>query len=363
MRRAPRFLLPCVLVGVAAALEGTASAQGPYEVAGTRETSTVEDLLRRAQQARDAGRWVEAEAAYGHALKAADATWTTDAERAEIAVELGLCELALGRYRDAADHLAQGLRHRDGLRRGLAERAEEGLKKAERRVTTFYLGVNPPDAAVFVDGKPVGRPAPTYELFLEPGHHTVRAELDGHAEAVSAFEGLAGKATSLTLKLRRAPERGAPGAAGSGPGRPAEPSPPPAARPAVPLTELRIGGAALTTAALAAGTVLLLRAHVIDDNLAEREMVFRGRGWTPTTCWWPNAPSACAEIRNDLAERDVLATLGNVALATGAVFGIATAASFVAERWILQETPARRSVQVVPSATGTQAGLVLQGAW
>lgn len=361
MQRAPRFLLPYVVLGVVATLDGAANAQDPYEVAGTRETSTVEDLLRRARQARDAGRWVEAEAAYGHALKAADVAWTTDAERAEIAVELGLCELALGRYRDAADHLAQGLRHRDGLRRALRERAEHGLLQAERRVATVYLGVNPPDAKVLVDGKPLGRSAPTYELFLEPGPHTVRAELDGHVEAESAFEGLAGKATSLALTLRRAPERGAPGAASADAARPA--APPPAVRPTVPLTELRIGGAALTTAALAAGTVFLLRADVVHDNLAERGVAFRGRGWTSSTCWWPNAPSACAEIRDDAAERDLFATLGKVALATGAVFGIATAASFLAEGWILDEAPTRGGVRVAPSATGAEVGLVLQGVW
>jgi hypothetical protein len=356
-------ILPCVFLGVVVALEGVASAQDPHGLAGSHERSTAEDLLRRARQARDARRWAEAEAAYEAALKAADAAWTTDAERAEIAAELGLCELALGSHRDAADHLAQSLRHRGALRSPLAERAEEGLLKAESRVVTLYLGVSPPDAEVFLDGKALGRRAPTYELFLEPGQHTVRARLDGHSEAVGAFDGQAGKASSLTLKLPRAPERAAAVAAGAGPARPAAPSPPPAARQALPLTELRIGGAALATAALAAGTVFLLRAHVIDDDAAEREVVLRRQGWTPTTCWWPNAPSACVEIRDDVAERDLFATLGNVALATGAVFGIATAGSFLAEKWIFDETPVRGRVQVVPSTRGTQAGFVLQGMW
>ncbi|HTN91893.1 MAG TPA: PEGA domain-containing protein [Sorangium sp.] len=369
MCRARCAFVTCVFLGSVAALEGAADAREPQAISGPHEASTTANPLRLARQARDAGRWVEAEAAYELALKAADAAWTTDAERAEIAAELGLCELALAMYRDAADHLAQSLRHRDALHSGLAKRAEEGLKKAESRVVTFYLGVSPPDAQVFIDGKPLGRPAPTYELFLEPGQHTVRARLTGHTEAVSAFEGQAGKESSLTLKLPRAPERGeaggggAPGAAGGGPARPGDTAARPAARAALPLTELRIGGAALATAALAAGTVFLLRAHVLDGNLAEREMVFRGQGWTPTTCWWPKAPSACGEIHNDLAERDLFATIGNVALATGAVFGIATAASFLAEGWILDEAPARGGVQVVPSATGTQAGLVLQGVW
>ncbi|WP_437578869.1 hypothetical protein [Sorangium sp. So ce887] len=360
MRHALCSFLPCVFMGVVAAVEGVASAgEPPHAISGPRETSTLASSLRRARQARDAGRWVEAEAAYELSLKAADAAWTTDAERAEIAAELGLCELALGRYRDAADHLAQSLRHRDALRGGLAERAEEGLKKAESRVVTFYLGVSPPDAEVLVDGKTPGRPAPTYELFLEPGHHTVRARLDGHTDAVSSLEGQAGGRLSLTLKLLRAPERGAPQAAGGGPVRAADP----AARSTVPMTELRIGGAALATAALGAGAVFLMRADVVHDNLAERDVVFRGRGWTSSTCWWPNAPSACAEIRDDAAERDLFATLGKVALATGAVFGIATAASFLAEGWILDETPVRGGVHVVPSPTGTQAGLVLQGVW
>ncbi|WP_437757892.1 PEGA domain-containing protein [Sorangium sp. So ce1389] len=368
MCRARCPFVTCVFLGVVTTLEGAAGAREPRAISGPHEASTTANPLRLARQARDAGRWVDAEAAYELALKAADAAWTTDAERAEIAAELGLCELTLAMYRDAADHLAQSLRHRDALRSGLARRAEEGLKKAESRVVTFYLGVSPPDAQVFVDGKTLGRPAPTYELFLEPGHHTVRARLDGHTEVVSAFEGQAGKDSSLTLKLPRAPEggeaeRGEAGAAGGGPARPAGPAERPAARPALPLTELRIGGAALATATLAAGTVFLLRAHVIDGNLAEREMVFRGQGWTPTTCWWPKAPSACGEIHNDLAERDLFATLGNVALATGAVFGVATAASFLAEGWILDEAPARGGVQVVPSATGTQAGLVLLGVW
>ncbi|WP_437969508.1 PEGA domain-containing protein [Sorangium sp. So ce260] len=373
MRHALCSFLPCAFLGVLAALEGVADARDPHGVSGPQGISNVEDLLRRARQARDAGRWVEAEAAYELSLKAADAAWTTDAERAEIAAELGLCELALARYRDAADHLAQSLRKRDALRSGLAKRAEEGLKKAESRVVTFYLGVSPPDAEVFVDGKALGRPAPTYELFLEPGHHTVRARLDGHTEVVSAFDGQAGKDSSLTLKLPRAPERGAPGAVGAGPARPVDPAAwpadsaarpaNPAARPALPLTALRIGGAALATAAAAAGTVFLLRADVVHDNLAERDVVLRRRGWTSSTCWWPNAPSACAEIRDEVAERDRFATLGKVALATGAVFGIATAASFLAEGWLLDETPVRGGVQVAPSTTGTQAGLVLQGVW
>ncbi|WP_437981247.1 PEGA domain-containing protein [Sorangium sp. So ce117] len=368
MRHALLSVLPCVFLGVVVALEGVASAQDAHGLAGPQETSTAEDLLRRARQARDARRWAEAEAAYEAALKAADVAWTTDAARAEIAAELGLCELALGSYRDAADHLAQSLRHRGVLRSPLAERAEEGLLKAESRVVTLYLGVSPPDAEVFVDGRALGRRAPTYELFLEPGQHTVRARLDGHSEAVGAFDGQAGKASSLTLKLPRAPERsaqerGALTAAGAGPARPAAPSPPPAARRALPLTELRIGGAALVTAALAAGTVFLLRADVIDGNLAERDVVLRQRGWTSTTCFGPNAPSACAEIRKEATERGRFATLGNVALAAGAVFGIATAASFLVEGWLLDGTPARAGVHVVPSATGTQAGLVLRGVW
>ena len=51
------------------------------------------DHVRRGQRARAAGQWSEAHAAYKAAFEAADPASSTERERAEIAGELGLCEL------------------------------------------------------------------------------------------------------------------------------------------------------------------------------------------------------------------------------------------------------------------------------
>ncbi|WP_437297007.1 hypothetical protein [Sorangium sp. So ce426] len=60
----------------------------------------MKDHVRHGQRARAAGQWTEAHAAYEAAFEAADPESTTERERAEIAGELGLCEVALGKYRD-----------------------------------------------------------------------------------------------------------------------------------------------------------------------------------------------------------------------------------------------------------------------
>ncbi|WP_242515956.1 hypothetical protein [Sorangium cellulosum] len=358
------------MLGVTIGMTQPVRAEDRNPAPGGSVGSTVKDDLRRARRARASGQWAEAHAAYKAAFEAIDATWDTEREAAEIGGELGLCELALRKYRDAAEHLAWSLERRKALSPAQQKRFGKGLADAVKRVATLYLSVDPPDAEVLIDGTPIGRPRRTYRLFFEPGMHMVRALARGRGEAFQSLDARAGAETKMTLQLPRAAESSAGEDAPAGLAKTAVTEPQaattsaraPAASASWPGT-LRIGGAALATAALATGTVLLLRADVIDGNLAERDVARRRRGWTSTTCWWPDASSTCAEIRKEVAGRDRLATLGNVALATGAVFGIATAASFLAEGWLLGGTPAREGVRVAPSTTGTQAGLVVQGVW
>ncbi|KYF53803.1 hypothetical protein BE08_21370, partial [Sorangium cellulosum] len=253
-----------------AGVGNVASADEPYADPDVRAASRTAGLLRRARQAQAAGRLVTAAATYERALEAAQEAWTTDAERATIAGELGLVELALGRHRDAATHLAQCLQHRGVISGWLRGQVDDGLQRAAKRVATVYVTTNPPGAEVVIDGQAPYPPEPVHEVFVEPGEHTARARLEGHEEAVRSFTAEAGQTHPIVLKLRRLPERVA-----RAPEAPAAPvSAPPAAPPAgstFPLAELRIGGVALTTAAVSAGTVFLLRSGVLRDNLAAQE--------------------------------------------------------------------------------------------
>ncbi|AUX46643.1 hypothetical protein SOCE26_081490 [Sorangium cellulosum] len=337
-----------------------ASADDPYADADTRAATRVAGALRRARQARDAGRLVSAEVAYEEALKAAEAAWTTDTERAAIAGELGLCELALQRHREAAGHLAQSLEHPGALSPWIHRRVQEGLQSAGKRVATFYVTTNPPGAEVFLDGEALGHIEPVHEVFLDPGDHTARARLEGHADAVRSFSAEAGQSHALVLKLRRAPEpvAKAPEAAPP-PARPAAPAPP--APSPLPLAELRLGGVALTTATAAAGVVLLLRAAVLRDDLAERDVALRRQGWDSSVCQGANGSPTCAELRGLREERNRLGALGAAALVTSGVFATATVAWFLTDPSPAGGEPVRQGVRVVPVMTGNQAALSVQG--
>ncbi|WP_437672657.1 PEGA domain-containing protein [Sorangium sp. So ce131] len=336
-----------------------ASADDPYEDAGARAATRAAGALRRGRLARDAGRLVEAEAAFEEALKAAEAAWTTDAERASIAAELGLCELALQRHREAAGHLAQSLEHRGALSPWILRRVQEGLASAEKRVATLYVTTSPPGAEVFLDGEALGRVEPVHEVYLDPGDHNSRARLEGHTDAVRSFRAEAGQSHALVLRLRRAPEPVAKAPEAAPPAPPAPPAAP--APPPLPLAELRIGGVALTTAAAAAGAVFLLRASVVRGDLAERDVALRRGGWDPSACQGAGASPVCAELRGLREERNLLGALGAASLVTSGVFAAATAAWFLTDPPPAGGAPARQGVRVVPVMTGNQAWLSLQG--
>jgi predicted DNA-binding protein YlxM (UPF0122 family) len=153
MRLAGSLFLSCSLLLLGA--PGAVKADEPPRTAAARgdgsSGSSVSENIRRGQRAREAGRWAEAEAAYRAALSAPDAAKMTEVKRSEIIGEIGLCELALQKYRDAAEHLAESLQQRAALSLKLQQRFEDGQRSAEAHVVRFYLGVNPADAEVLLD--------------------------------------------------------------------------------------------------------------------------------------------------------------------------------------------------------------------
>ncbi|WP_242515957.1 hypothetical protein [Sorangium cellulosum] len=358
------------MLGVTIGMTQPVRAEDRNPAPGGSVRSIVKDDLRRARRARASGQWAAAHAAYKAAFEAIDATWDTEREAAEIAGELGLCELELRKYRDAAEHLAWSLERRKALSPAQQKRFGKGLADAVKRVATLYLSVDPPDAEVLIDGTPIGRPRRTYRLFFEPGMHMVRALARGRGEAFQSLDARAGAETKMALQLPRAAESSTGEDAPAGVAKKAATEPQaattsaqaPAASASWPGT-LRIGGVALTTATATAGAVFLLRAHVVHSNLREANAVRREQGWASNACREASAPAACAEIQGQAKERDLLATLGKVSLAASAVFGIATAASFFTEVAVFGGAPATGGVRLVPVTTGERAVVLLEGAW
>ncbi|WP_437640449.1 tetratricopeptide repeat protein [Sorangium sp. So ce854] len=362
-----------MLVAVTA-LVSPASAQ---EIAGTprrSDGSTVKDLVRAGQRARAAGKWTEAHGAYKRALEAAEPSSTTERERAEIAGELGLCALRLRSYRDAAEHLAWSLEQREALPVSLQLRFEAGLRKATAHVATLLLAIDPPDAAVVVDGKPVGRIARTHMLFVEAGERMVRAGAPGREESLHMFTAIPGQQHKMVIQLSRssgstkevaegAPKETPKALSATLPVRSQAPSPPPSPWASWPGT-LRVAGIAVTTATVSAGSLLMIRASRLDGDLSERR---DGLARDPTTstsmCWQAPQRAACAELRSLRDERNLSAVAGTVLVIAGGVLGAATAASFFTDFSFLGRTPAQERIHVSPVVTGHGMGVEIGGLW
>ncbi|WP_437769595.1 hypothetical protein ACSRUE_40990 [Sorangium sp. KYC3313] len=304
------------------------------------------------------------------AFEAIDATSVTERESAEIAGELGLYELELRKPRDAAEHLAWSLERRKALSPAQLRRFTDGLVTAMSFVHTLHLSVDPPDAEVLIDGTPIGAPRRTYTLYFEPGKHLVRARARGRAEGSQGLDAMAKAETTMTLNLSNVAATSAEeGAVASPPKEAAKGSAavasaarapgPPASWPGT----VRIGGIAVATATAAAGAIFLLRAHVVHGDLREGDVRRRAQGWTSSTCRDANAPAACADIHGQIEERNLFATLGKGSLATSALFGVATAASFFTEAALFGTAPAAGGLRAAPVATAEQAGLIVSGAW
>ncbi|XXX77295.1 hypothetical protein WMF30_00785 [Sorangium sp. So ce134] len=245
-----------------------------------------------------------------------------------------------------------------------------GLAKAVPFVATLYLSVDPPDAEVLVDGKLIGRPRRTYTLFFEPGMHMVRARAPGREEGFQTLDAQAGTEPRMTIELPRAAVRstgeaelGAPAKKAATDAQATRTSTQAPAPSASWPGRVRVGGIAVATATAAAGAIFLLRANVVHGNLREGDVRRRAQGWTSSTCREPSAPAACADIHGQIKERNLLATLGKVSLATSAAFGIATAASFFTEIALFRTEPAAGGLRAAPVATTEQAGLSLWGSW
>ncbi|WP_437875468.1 hypothetical protein [Sorangium sp. So ce513] len=368
VRFVARLLWSCLTLGVATAATHPVHAEDRNPPPASSDGSTVKDHLRRARRARASGKWTEAHAAYKAAFEAIDPTSVTERESAEIAGELGLCELKLRKFRDAAEHLAWSLERRKALSPEQQREFAEGLAKAVPFLTTLYLSVDPPDAEVLVDGKPIGRPRRTYTLFFEPGKHLVRAQAPGRGASTQTLDAQAAAERLMTFEFPPLPECRASAAAPAVP-EPASAPPPVRPQPSGPPASswpatLRIAGIAATTATLSTGALLMIRAASLDGDLGERrDGLNRGAPASGSRCWQTSAPPACDDLLRLQDERNLSAGVGTALLIAGGVIGAATAASFFTDFSFLGPAPAQEAIHVAPVVTGRALGVRLEGLW
>ncbi|WP_437827787.1 PEGA domain-containing protein [Sorangium sp. So ce1153] len=358
-----KHALLCSL-GLAIAL--TAPASSAQTAAGSPGAAEVDALTDKARQLYDEGlaalnrsRWAEAHASFL-------AAWRIK-QHYQIASNLGVAELRLGKHRDAAEHLSWYLREAPAERTAQRQRAEALLKEALAKVASVTVSTVPAGAEVTVDGAVVGRTPMTLPVFLEPGPHVISAELDGYKPAQEQTEPAVGDAIGITLHLVRsdagapaamaAPATAAPRAAsGTGPTKLRETTAaPPEARSWVPAIVL---GAA-SVVGLGVGVGLTVAANDASAETSSQRVAIWNAGGGCI-----DAPAehvgGCAKLRDGEARVDAFSNGARIAYTTSGLL-LAGALTY----WLWPATPSGNvsRVQLVPNLGARRAGIIAQGAW
>ncbi|WP_437745085.1 PEGA domain-containing protein [Sorangium sp. So ce1504] len=274
-----------------------APAAGAQQAAPRAEAQESDALTDRARQlfedgvkAANAGKWADAHAAFL-------AAWGLKPHY-QIASNLGVACLRVGKPRDAAEYLTRYLREAPATKVQERQRAEASLQEARAQVAAVTVRVAPDGAEVTVDGASVGRAPLADPVFLDPGRHEVGAKLDGYVPQTRSVEATAGGTKTVVIALERPPAADTRRAG-------AERSVPPA--PGVSRdggrTAVLVGGGIVTGVGIAAGVVFTLVANGKASDAARQKSVIAAmdRGPVPISCATPDGSDQtqqCSKLRS-----------------------------------------------------------------
>jgi hypothetical protein len=250
-----------------------------------------------------------------------------------IAVNLGIAELELGRYRDAAEHLAYFQREATGVGAYELRQASLMLQEARKHIGTVTVQVSEPGAEILVDGESVGTAPLGRELFLEPGERVIEARRAGFATAQAFLDLAEGSTRVVSLKPQALRAVG---------GDNAE-TPSPAGDPVV-WPAVAAAGLALANIGLGVGFTTAAN----DRSAAARE----------TGCRAGVSSPACARTATLLEEKDRFSNLAVVGYAAG---GVAAAGAAALVIWPLRTTRKGQEAKLTPMASFNGGGLLVKG--
>jgi hypothetical protein len=353
MRRMRTVQLTLLLVALISGA-ATASAQPTAAAPGAEAVAKADALFREGVRFVAQQKWAEAEAKFL-------AAWALNPSY-DVATNLGQAQYRLGKYRDAAEHLAFALRNWPIIgKREPRDLAQQRLAEVRKQVGAVTIRVSRPGAEVFVDGQPVGRSPIEHEVFVEPGARSIEAKLAGYEDAQQRIEASKGGELSVMLTLAAsAVTTTGPGgmatATPSGRAAPGLPSPPPPSV-ARPIWPVAVGaGAALVF--LGGGIGFTVAANTrMGDAAALREQV----GGRSACTGKPNGSllQTCAELHSALADRDTLSNVAMVSFLAGGALVLGTVGMGV---WAWSTKPGVR-MEAAPVMGAHRGGIVVTGSW
>lgn len=335
--------------GVAMAL--MAPVAGAQEAATPATAEEADALTDKARQLYEEGRAAAAAGKWADAHASFLAAWAIK-NHYQIASNLGVTCLKLGKPRDAAAYLTLYLREAPASKVRERQAAEASLKEALAKVASVTVQVAPAGAEVTVDGVVVGRAPLPDPVFLDPGPHELGARLDGHVPVKRQLEAKAGAAETVALQLERRPAPdavvGAEGAMTPGPGVPPRDNV---------RTAVLVGGGIAAGAGVAAGVVLtVLSSGRASDAREIRSGLLADWGGEHRCPYGDQL--RCAELKEAVYDKYNLRSAAIWSFVAGGAIGVGTLIYGLVT--MKPEEPAPRA-QVAPFLGPGAAGMSLSG--
>jgi hypothetical protein len=339
----PALLAACLTVSMSLPAIGWAQPAKPASARSDARTDQARELHVKGAALYEQGQFEKAEAAFL-------AAWALK-QHHQIAANLGACEMKLGRFRDAAEHLAFFLREQPaGGNQDERRRTQTLFDEARAKIGTLTIDVDAPGAEVLIDDVVIGRSPLAGPVFVEPGGRRIVARLSGRPDMTRTLlveEGME-KKVGLSLALAEV----------------APVVPPvvvvPERRPIWPVVVSAVLGAA--GLAVGAGLTVAANGKGADIRLLQAQVKTGGSAY-PCAGAQGGVGASCATLRELLAGRDGLSKAAATSLALGGAFGL------VAAGWggWLASTPrvdgANHSVRLVPTVGAREGSVVVIGEW
>lgn len=278
-----------------------------------------------------------------------------------IAANLGACELNLGMYRDAAEHLSSGLRVLPADV-GADTRAELTvlLDEASTKIVTLTIKTDPPDAEVLLDGKSLGRGPFERPMLIDARTYAIEIRAEGRKPFRGTIEGRAGQSEAVDRRLD--PVEAPP---------PAPVAPPlPSRRAAPPTVPIRrvapdaegpsivplVVGSAAAVVALGMSVGLSIAA---DGEADDARVAAQGLG--PSACDDPRRnTAACKALEDALYASDALTSGAVASFVVGGALMLGTIGFAAWNQWRARGGPAVRAAPAIGMSGG---GVIVAGSW
>ncbi|MFS8067782.1 MAG: PEGA domain-containing protein [Byssovorax sp.] len=310
------------------------SPSAPAKSEGDALTQKARQLYAEGVKAYQQAKWEEARASFL-------AAWAL-AKHYTIAGNLADCEMRLGLYRDAAEHLAYYVREvvkDDTTTTDERKNGQRHYDEARAKVASVIIHVNVPGAELYVDGKSIGKAPLLDALFLDTGSHVLEARSEGYLSAKSTVDAKAGTSRDVALELKRADV--------------VPPVPPPSVGPSP--VWIAVSGA-LAAGGFGAGIGLTAAANGKSaDAKTLRAQVGSGSG-----CFAQSISQPCVMLQSAADSKNTLSNLALVSFIAGGAFALTSAGLGV---WSASSPKTGATVRVAPVVGASQGGVLVVGSW